>query len=748
MTHLPDLIRDLAFILITAAFVSIVFKKLKQPVVLGYLIAGFFLGPNFPFFLSVKDTASITIWAELGVIFLLFGLGLEFSFKKLSRIGKSAGITAIFETSIMFVLGYGLGQLFGWKIIDCLYLGGMVAISSTTIIVKAFEELGLKGKDFVHLVFGVLVVEDLIAILFLVILTTIGVTNTFSGQTLFNSIFKLAFFLVTWFLVGIYVIPLLLNKIRHQLSDETVIVVSLGLCLLMVVVATSVGFSAPLGAFIMGSILAETKEGKKIEHLLSPIQKLFSAVFFVSVGMMISLQSLVKYTNEIFLITILIIVGKVISVTIGALLSGQKIKTSIHSGFSLAQIGEFSFIIASLGYSMKLTSDFLYPIAVAVSAITTFTTPYMIKGSYFFNEKIEDRMPWNFRKLMETYQVAMNTNGEKGAISLLWDAYGLRIILNSTLVIAITLFFKHIISPNLLQYFVDSWSLRFFSAASALLFAAPFFWAIFFGSPAQKITREISSIIKLSNLLLGLTVFRIIIGTLLVVFLIGQFTDIYSALLMTTGIIIVAVLFFKNIFETFYSDIEYRFMNHLNEKDREEIEKKKSTPNLAPWDAVLSEFIVSPTSSVCGKTLLDSMLKERFNITIALIERGEKRIVAPNRETVLMPYDRLHLIGTEDQLAQTKEIIEQSTFDNNVDESDIYYKLEPMLLSEKSIFINKSIRECGLREKIDGLIVGIERDGNRILSPHSQLILKPRDLLWVVGDIRKIKKEGKSDKND
>ncbi|MFA6236091.1 MAG: cation:proton antiporter [Bacteriovorax sp.] len=743
MTHLPDLIKDLAFILITAAFVSILFKKLRQPVVLGYLIAGFFLGPNFHFYFNVKDTASIAVWAELGVIFLLFGLGLEFSFKKLSRIGKSAGITAIFETSMMFILGYGAGQFFGWRMVDCLFLGGMIAISSTTIIVKAFEELGLKGKDFVHLVFGVLVVEDLIAILFLVILTTFGVGNSFSIQVLFNSIFRLAFFLTIWFLVGIYVIPLLLKKIQNQLSDETMIVVSLGLCLFMVVIATSVGFSAPLGAFIMGSILAETREGKKIENLIAPIQKLFSPIFFVSVGMMISMQSLVTYANEILAISVLIMFGKIFSVFMGALLSGQNIKTSVHAGFSLAQIGEFSFIIAALGLSMKVTSDFLYPIAVAVSAITTFATPYLIRVSYFFNLQIEQKIPPNFRAVLDRYQIAMSAKGEKGAISLLWDAYGVRIVLNVTLVVAISLFFKHIISPYLLRYFVDDWILRFFSSVAALFVAAPFFWAIFFGSPDKKITEEISSVVKLSNLLLGITVFRIVIGTVLVVFLIGQFTEIYNAIFATLAIIIIAIFFFKNIVEIFYKKIENRFIKHLNEKEREEVEKKKIRPNLAPWDAVLSEYVVSPTSSICGKTLLNSMLKERFNITIALIERGESRIIAPSRDVQLMPYDRLHLIGTETQLALAKEVIEEARSDHKNNEADIYYKLESILLSEKSGYINKSIRECGLREKIDGIIVGIERDGKRILSPDSQLVLRTQDLLWVVGDVRKINKEGK-----
>lgn len=737
MNHLPDLIRDLGFILITAAIVTVIFKRLNQPIVLGYLIAGLFLGPHFPLFITVKDTQSIQIWAEIGVIFLLFGLGLEFSFKKLSRVGKSAGITAFIEACFMLGIGYVTGKSIGWNNIDSLYLGGVLCISSTTIIVRAFNELGLKGKRFVSLVFGILIVEDLIAILLLVLLTTVAVTNTLSGEALTQATFKLFFFLTIWFLVGIYIIPMFLRLIKKQLNDETTVVVSLGLCLLMVVVATSVGFSAPLGAFIMGSILAETKEGKTIEHLLNPIKDLFSAVFFVSVGMMINLKSLYQYADIILLITIVTILGKIFSTTLGALLSGQSLKTSIYSGMSLAQIGEFSFIIATLGVSLKVTSDFLYPIAVAVSAITTFTTPYLIKYSVNVNNFIQNRLPQNIKDRLDHYESVLNTKSEDSVFSLIWQAYGPRVLLNFTVVIAIALVGEHMVYPIVLISFNNSLVLNIVAAATSILVAAPFLWAIIFGSATQSSTSELENALKLKSLLLGITLFRLFLGVFLIAFLISRFTEIYWALGASILVILIATIFFKKTVEPLYLNIEERFINNLNEKEREEIAKRKNKPVLAPWDAAMAEFIVSPNSPIIAKSLQASELKEKYGVTIALIERGHKKIMAPGRSEILMPYDQLYLIGTDTQLLAAKDAIE--AHEVTTEHADLLnYGLECIELGTTSQYIEKTIRDCGLREKIEGLIVGIERDGTRTLNPDSGLILKAGDLLWVVGDTRKI----------
>nr|BDT27976.1 cation:proton antiporter [Bacteriovorax sp. HI3] len=743
MAHLPDLIRDLGFILITAAFVTLLFKRLRQPVVLGYLIAGFFLGPNFPFFIHVQDTQSVHIWAEIGVIFLLFGLGLEFSFKKLSRVGKSAGITAFVEAVFMLGIGFLTGKMIGWNSIDSLYLGGVLSISSTTIIVRAFDELGLKGKKFVSLVFGILIVEDLIAILLLVLLTTVAVSNTLSGSELATATFKLGFFLTLWFLVGIYVIPNLLNAIRKLLTPETTVVLALALCLTMVIVATNVGFSAPLGAFIMGSILAETKEGKNIEHLINPIKDLFSAVFFVSVGMMINPNSLYQYADIILLITVVTIVGKILSTTVGALLSGQSLKTSMHAGLSLAQIGEFSFIIATLGLTLKVTSEFLYPIAVAVSAITTFTTPYLIKNSNALYEMISARLPQGLKDQLTHYETTFAHKSEVGVYGLLWRAYGIRILLNVTIVVGIALFTEQIILNYVFDLTTYSRDIPGIGAIIAIILSAPFLWAIIFGAPAQSSLSSSTDVAKLRNLLVGVTITRVILGIILVLGLISRFTTMHSSYLFAFLVIVGAAIVFRNFIEPFYHSIEERFMYNLNEKEREELALQKTKPVLAPWDAVMSEFVVSPNSIIIGKTLQESELKEKFGVTIALIERGHRKIMAPGRDTLLMPFDKVYLIGTDTELTEAKRVIEAEDFHAEVPEH-ASYGLESFTLSKHSTYIEKSIRECGLREKIEGLIVGVERDGKRFLNPDSGMILKAGDLLWVVADIKRVNQNLKS----
>ncbi len=737
MNHLPDLIKDLGFILITAAVVSIIFKRLKQPVVLGYLLAGFFLGPHFPYFVTVRDTKSIHIWAEIGVIILLFGLGLEFSLRKLTSIGKSAGITAFFEVPLMMALGFGLGKTFDWSNMDCLYLGGIMAISSTTIIVRAFDELKLKGKKFVSLVFGVLIFEDLIAILMLVMLTTIATSEKLSGTAFATSVFKLGFYLIIWFLAGIYLIPVFLNRVRQYLNAETTVVISLGLCLLMVTIVTHVGFSAPLGAFIMGAIIAETKDAKNFEHIISPIKDLFGAIFFVSVGMLINPQMLVQNFKEVIIISIVLMLGKIILVSLGSILSGQSLKTSFYAGMSMAQIGEFSFIIASLGLSLKVSSEFLYPVAVTVSALTSFTTPYLIKASPTLFDFITKRLPQGFTKRIENYQTALNTPAESSVLGLLWKAYGIKISLNLIIVLAIALLTQNILMKAFIRYVPSSFQFSGAAAIVALFLSAPFLWGIINGSPSHAALTTLKSARRLNSLLVGVTLARFILGIIVVLALISHFTEIKGSYFIAFIILSLLTLFFRRSIEPFYQSIEKRFMENLTAREREELELLKLKPNLAPWDATMSEVIVSPDSIVVGQTLLQSKIKEQFGVMIALIERGSKKIIAPSRDELIMPFDKLFLIANENELTRVKTLLEHLGEQKLAPYSN--FSLENLILSENSPFINKTIRECGIREEVEGLIVGIERNGKRQLNPDSNTILLSQDLLWVVANTDKFK---------
>lgn len=720
MMHLPELIQDLGFILMTAAVVTLIFKKLNQPVVLGYLIAGFLVSSHVPFLPSVKDVASIKIWAEIGIIFLLFGLGLEFSFKKLAQTGRSASITAIFEVLFMLVAGFVFGQIMGWNHIDSLYLGGILSISSTTIIIRAFDELGLKGQKFVSLVFGVLIVEDIVAILLLVALSTVAISRELSGQELLFSGFRLGFFLIFWFIIGIYVLPSVIRRLKRFLNNEFTLILSLGLCLGMVTVATYAGFSPALGAFVMGSILAETNEGPRIEKLIHPIKDLFAAVFFVSVGMMIDPAILAQYGWQIVLITLITIFGKVLSTSIGALLSGVSFKHSVQAGMSLAQIGEFSFIIATLGLTLKVTSDFLYPIAVSVSAITTFATPYLIKNADRLQGLLRAQLPETFFVRLEKYQTAfLAEESESGIVKILWRAYGWKILINVVLILAI-------ISTGV--FFIPRFG-HYISFGLACLGSFPFFWAMCFSKPSKFLSN--AELIRLHRLDIGVFIGRNILGFFVALYAVRSFMFLNSTEGLASLIVLTVLVFFGGLTQGLYQKIENKFMNNLV------YESPTRKQKLAPWDASLATFTMNPNSKYVGLTLLDSKIKEKYNVTIALVERGESKHLAPDRDLILMPFDKLYLIGTDEQVHEVGTELEASSFKNgeNLAES---YKLRSLRVVDGSPFVNKTIRESTIREKTSGLIVGIERNGERIISPDSAMQILVNDILWIVGDYTKI----------
>lgn len=732
---MPTLIEDLGIILAVAGVVTLLFKKIGQPVVLGYLLAGFLVGPEVSFFPTVQESEEIKIWAEIGVIVLLFGLGLEFSFKKLASVGRGASITAITEVLFMLGLGYLLGQGFGWNTMDSIFLGGILAISSTTIIIRAFDELGFRQRRFVTLVFGVLIVEDLVAILLLVLLSTIAVSNTFEGTQLLTSAAKLAFFLTLWFLGGIFIVPWFLRKTRSLMNEETSLVVSLAMCLLMVLLATKSGFSPALGAFIMGSILAETPDGARIEHTLKSVKDLFAAVFFVSVGMLINIDALKEHWFAVSVITIATIVGKLFSSTMGALISGQSLRVSLQTGMSLAQIGEFSFIIATLGLTLKVTSEFLYPIAVAVSAITTLTTPYLIKSS-------DSTYAWLERKLPAEWLGRLRSNSglespESESSKLVHEIP--RVFLNSVLVIGIALACSRWLLPFLLTKLPSESLTTFVSVATAVLLSLPSLWAIF--SKARSVDGlmlRIEDVRQMSyQSVLGLFG-RALLAIFLLGFIVAQFTSALITFILAANLsIVVAILGFKNFSKT-YAWFEKQFLSHLNEKDKERVHSDKEYPILAPWDAHLATLDVHPNSVVVGHKLSDIGIRESYGVTVAMIERGNQKIMAPRRDDILMAFDRVSIIGNDEQVSNFKEIISKNS-DTHAGANLTHYGLKSVFMSGQNPFIGKSIRESGIRETTDGLVVGLERAGQRILNPDAAEPILDGDLLWIVGNTEKIK---------
>ncbi len=735
MHALPSMITDLALILGTAGLVTLLFKRLHQPIVLGYLVAGFLVGPKTSFFPNIVNTESISLWAEIGVIFLLFALGLEFSFKKLFRVGGTSSFTALVEISLMIVFGYTTGRVLGWNLMDSLFLGGILSISSTSIIIRTVEELGFKNLRFVATVFGVLVVEDLVAILLMVVLTTVALTREFSGIEMMSSILKLGFFLAIWFVAGVFLLPSFLKRSQKLLNEETVLVVGVGLCLMMVVFADKVGFSSALGAFIMGSILAETVEGERMHHLIQPIKNLFSAVFFISVGMLIDPQVISDYWPEILLLSTIVIFGKTISVTLGAVLSGQTLKSSLQTGMSLAQIGEFSFIIATLGLNLKVVDEKLYPIAVSVSVITAFTTPYMLKSSEQVYAWLERILPAKVIQALDRYSVmsyAMAGNKE-------WReqvrAYLIKILLNAVVVVAIFLIMARIFLPFVLERQMSEGPAKFLALALTLVFSAPFLWALAFGR-----TKNFSVLLleqeKGSHHYVFL-VSRIMLTVCLVGAMVAQFVPLIWALAITAWMALVVGYVLAKKLRSIYQWFENRFLSNLNDESHKNHIRQHSR-SLAPWDAHLTEFEIPPEAPFVGHPLYVLCIREKFGVTIAMIERGRKRITAPGRNEILMPRDRVSVIGTDEQLIRFKNFIEFGMKNNDSVEEESEYTLEQYLVTDTSQFAAKTIRESGLRENTHGLVVGIEREGRRILNPDSSETLRSGDILWIVGDRERI----------
>jgi len=737
MNHLPDLIRDLGLILIVAGITTLLFKRLRQPVVLGYILAGFLVSQNFALLPTVTDANDIRIWADIGVIFLLFTLGLEFSFKKLMRIGGAASVTAFTEVTVMLAVGFSLGLAMGWKLMDCIFLGGILCISSTTIILRAFEELGVKSKRFANLVFGVLIIEDLVAVVLMVLLSTISVSRQFEGGAMLMSILKLSFFLLLWFVAGIFFLPSFLRKAQKLLSDETMLIISIGLCLMMVILASYAGFSPALGAFIMGSILAETTQAERIEHLVKPVKDLFGAVFFVSVGMLIDPKVLINYAGPILIITVVFVIAKTFNVTLGALIAGQPLKVALHAGMSQAQIGEFSFIIATLGLTLNVTSSFLYPIAVAVSAITTFTTPYMIRSAGGFYNWIETRLPGNWRKVLLRYSTGTQTIAQANDWHLVIRSFFAHVALLSIIILGTIFLFSAYVRPWVFTHVDNGNTGNNLTALVCLTVIAPFMWSLV----TRKFqTQSFANLWANKRYRAPLIFFRVVRGALAILYISIYLLSFFSFYIAFAGLVLlvgIGLVFTKRI-HGYYISLETRFFNNYHDRERQEAEKNRI--ELAPWDAHIAQFQVKVGTPITGMTLEEMALRERLGVNIAMIKRGDHYTInAPSRFERVYPGDTLFVIGTDDQLDQFKKHIEPvNSTPIQVSGNSDSVVLRKIPIKRDSFLYKKTIRESGVREKTNGLVVGIERNNRRNLNPESNVILEDGDVLWIVGDARLI----------
>ena len=745
MSELPELVQDLALILVVAGFVTLLFKKLKQPLVLGYIVAGFLVSPHMPYTMSVVDQGDIQTWADIGVIFLLFSLGLDFSIKKILKMGASPIIAACTIIFCMLALGIIVGHSFGWKEMDCIFLGGMVAMSSTTIIYKAFSDMGLTQQGFASTVMSVLILEDILAIVMMVMLSTVASGNSPDGVQLIGSIMKIGFFLVLWFVVGLFAIPLFLRSVRKILNNETLLIVSLGFCCLMAVTSTQVGFSAAFGAFVMGSILAETVEADKIIRLVDPVKNLFGAIFFVSVGMLVKPDVIVQYALPILLLVITILVGQALFGTLGYLLGGQTLKNAMRCGFSMAQVGEFAFIIATLGKSLGVISEFLYPVVVAVSVITTFLTPYMIRAAEPCYNVLVKHLPKRWVRRLTHIQT--NSVGESASSDNHWKVLMKKMILNtliygilSAAVIAIMFSAALPICRNLsIKWTGSHWIGNAVCGFLTIVFIAPFLRSIVMKQNHSEAFKALWTDRRINRLPLTATILaRVLIALSFIFYVCNYLTRFKNALMIAVAIGLLILMLLSRWLKKRSITLERLFIQNLQSRDIEAQKQGKKKPlfanHLIDRDIHIANLELPDDSLWAGKTLYSLKLRNRFGVHISSILRGSKHINIPNGGTILFPGDKLQAIGNDEQLTKLSKAInaELQPEVTNIEKHEM--KLRSFTISKTSPFIGKTLKDSGIRDEYNCMVVGVDEGQKNLTLITPSRCLQAGDVLWVVGE--------------
>lgn len=746
MSEEMNIVRDLAVILISAGVFTIISKALKQPLVIGYILAGFLIGPNISFFPGISSEATVHQWSEIGIIFLMFGLGLEFSFKKLLKVGGSAIVTAAVKFVGVFLIGFVTAQALSWSFMESVFLGGLLSMSSTMVVLKSYDDLGLKNKPYAGVVFGTLVVEDLIAILLMVLLSTMAVSQSFAGKELVMNIAKLVFFLILWFLVGIYVIPTLLKKAKKYLTDEILLIVSIGLCFGMVALATSVGFSSALGAFVMGSILAETSESEHIDHIVEPIKNLFGAIFFVSVGMMVAPSVIAEHWALILLIAVIVIISHIFFAGAGIVLTGGGLDKAVHTGFSLAQLGEFGFIIAGVGCTLGVMRDFIYPVIIAVSVITTFTTPFMIKLADPCRDLLLRKLPksWIDRLNVTNDSGKQGTAAENSEWKNLLNAYFTRIVLYGVILIAIYIGSKLYLRPAVEKLFpeLNVTLQKLIEVGVTLAVMIPFLFGL--GVHSGSISKSAPKLLKekQSNIwpLMGLIFARSFLA-------VGIVLAVLSSYFRLAGWTVLAIFFAGIIFTLFarrsihkYSALEMRFLSNYNEKEENERRSKPVSSSvsqkLADYDVHTETLTVSQDSTYAGKQLKDIPFRAETGANIIKITRGSANITIPSGDVVLFPGDRMLAVGTSAQLESLRNMMAGAVAPASQDKGSVF-RIEPETLTADSFLTGKTLRGTNLR-KYHCMVISVLRGSQIITNPEPDFRFLEGDTVWIAGDIAEL----------
>lgn len=738
MGELPHLVKDLALILVVAGIVTIVFKKLKQPLVLGYVVAGFLVSPHMPYIMSVADRADISTWGDIGVMFLLFSLGLDFSFKKILKMGASPIISTCSIVFCMMMLGIVTGHLFGWSRMDSIFLGGMLAMSSTTIIYKAFDDLGLRQQRFAGLVMSVLILEDILAIVMMVMLSAIANGSNPDGGQMIGSLMKIGFFLILWFVVGIFLIPLMLRSMRKFINNETLLIVALGLCCAMAVLSTKVGFSSAFGAFVMGSILAETIEAERIIKVVEPVKNLFGAVFFVSVGMLVDPAILVEYSWPIVTLVLVIILGQVIFGSLSFLIGGQSLKSAMQCGFSMAQIGEFSFIIASLGLSLGVIGKFLYPVVVAVSVITTFLTPYMIRMATPAYGMLERRLPKKWIMAMNNLTLAkQTTQPEAKWRTLIKQMVRITVIYSILSGASIALMFTFFLP--FVRQLLPHWWANAACGLLTLLFISPFLRAIMMKKNHSEEFKALWNSNPYNRLPLILTIIvRVAVASAFVFYICYYLTRFTNALMISIALAAVALMIISRSLKKRSIKLERLFMQNLRSREIVAEVMGRRRPlyegRLLDRDVHISDFTIPEDSLWAGKMLRELEFRNRYGVHISSILRGSQRINIPNGGTILFPGDNIQAIGSDDQLTAFSEALNTELHDKDPEIEKREMKLHQVVINRNGIFAGKTLRDSGIRDVYNCMVVGLEEGKENLSQMDPSHKLRHGEAIWIVGE--------------
>lgn len=740
MGELPALVRDLAYILIVAGGVTIVFKRLRQPLVLGYIVAGFLAGPHMPYTPSVSDHTGIEDWSQIGVIFMMFSLGLEFSFKKIVKMGIRPIASALLVMACMISVGSAVGHGFGWSSMDRLFLGGMLAMSSTTIIYKAFDDLGLRSKKFASSVLSVLILEDILGILLMVVLSTMAVSNGVHGSQLISSILQLGFFLILWFLVGVYLLPVFLRKARRYINAETLVVVCVGLCFLMVVIAVGVGYSAAFGAFMMGSILSETVEAERIEHTISPLKDLFGAVFFVSVGMLVDPSVLVHYWLPILVISLAVTLGQMIFGSLSFFVTGNSLQESIQSGFSLVQIGEFAFIIAALGQTLHVTSTFLYPVVVAVSILTTFLTPYIIRLACPTYRWVHNLLPQSMTHRLSEHRKNMHSTRPGSTTSMAWKRYLRAVMMQSgaylTLCVAFILFSFATLLP-LFRHLLTHWPGNILCGLITLLAVSPCVRPIVMrrSHSANAILIRHSGQIH-TFFFFMVTAIRFIVGCSVIYYILNFLSPYWWVWHIMASAALMLLIIASRTIKWLSIRLERTFIQNLKSREQNSGYGRR----LMGQDLHIARVEVPLNTRWGGRTLAELNLGSSEHINVVAVIRGHLRINIPSATNRIYPGDVIEVAGDDASIGRLQNRLQDEVY--NPDAKDIPQNALTLLrltLDNGSMLCGHTLVDTNFRTRYSCMVIGRELDGGELTMVEPQRLFEPGDILWVVGEDHNIK---------